>query len=105
MTAPALSLDHAHPVAARFRALAEPARLQILSALQEGERTVGDLVRATGLRQASVSKHVQVLYANGYVARRRQGMFVWVWIDDPHLATVWGLTLQRLTPAAANLPG
>ena len=105
MPAPALSPDHVHPVATRLRALSEPARLQILTALQQGERTVGDLVRATGLKQASVSKHVHVLQACGYVARRREGMFVWVSIDDPHLYTVWEVTLRRITAAGANPPG
>jgi DNA-binding transcriptional ArsR family regulator len=49
-------------VAARFKALAEPTRLRILSVLREGERTVSDLVEETGLGQANVSKHLQLLH-------------------------------------------
>ena len=63
-------------VAARFRALAEPARLHIMTALREGERTVGELVEATGLGVANVSKHLQLLHAMGFVTRRKEGLHV-----------------------------
>jgi len=63
-------------IALRFKVLAEPARLEILSCLRHGERTVGDLVAATGLGQANVSKHLQLLHSNGFVERRKEGLFV-----------------------------
>lgn len=64
-------------VAERFRALAEPARLQIMQVLRAGERTVGDLVDATGLGTANVSKHLQLLHAAGFVMRRKEGLHVY----------------------------
>jgi DNA-binding transcriptional ArsR family regulator len=64
-------------IAARFKALAEPARLQILNALRGGEMTVSDLVEETGMGQANVSKHLQSLYAAGFVDRRKEGLFVY----------------------------
>jgi ArsR family transcriptional regulator len=64
------------PVAERFRALGEPARLRILNALRNGEATVGELVETTGLTQANLSKHLQMLHALGFVHRRKQGLFV-----------------------------
>lgn len=63
-------------VAERFKVLAEPARLAILNTLRGGERTVGDLVDGTGLGQANVSKHLQLLYAQGFVKRRKEGVSV-----------------------------
>ena len=69
-------------VAERFRALAEPARLQILQALRGGERAVGDLVEATGMGQANVSKHLQLLLTHGYVSRRKEGLFSYYTIAD-----------------------
>jgi DNA-binding transcriptional ArsR family regulator len=69
-------------VAERFRVLGEPARLALLQALRDGERSVGDLVGATGLGQANVSKHLQVLHAAGYVARRRDGLFAYYGLAD-----------------------
>jgi DNA-binding transcriptional ArsR family regulator len=44
-----------------FNAVAEPRRRQILDALADGERPVGDLVRLLGLAQPQVSKHLRVL--------------------------------------------
>ena len=52
-------------IAERFKALAEPARLQLLRCLQEQEMSVNELVEATGLGQANVSKHLQLLHTHG----------------------------------------
>lgn len=63
-------------IALRFKVLAESARLEILSCLRKGEMTVGDLAEATGLGQANVSRHLQLLHSNGFVERRKEGLFV-----------------------------
>lgn len=63
-------------VAERFRALAEPARLRILSVLRDGEKTVSELMEATELGQANVSKHLQLLHTLGFVERRKEGLYV-----------------------------
>ena len=69
-------------VAERFRALGEPARLQILSCLRGGEMTVGELVEATGYGQANVSKHLHILRSIGFVKRRKEGLFVYYSLAD-----------------------
>ncbi|MHB1224875.1 MAG: ArsR/SmtB family transcription factor [Gemmatimonadaceae bacterium] len=69
-------------VADRFRALAEPARLQLLQVLRGGELTVTDLVDATGLSQANVSKHLQLLHAASFVIRRKEGLYVFYSLAD-----------------------
>ena len=69
-------------VAERFKALAEPARLQILNALRTGELTVGDLVEQTELGQANVSKHLQLLHALRFVTRRKDGLYVYYALAD-----------------------
>ncbi len=69
-------------VAERFKALAEPARLQILNALRTGEMTVGELVDETALGQANVSKHLQMLFTLHFVSRRKEGLFVYYALAD-----------------------
>ena len=64
-------------VAERFKVLAEPARLRILSVLHDGEKTVSEVMAATGLRQANASKHLQCLYGAGFVDRRKDGLYVY----------------------------
>jgi DNA-binding transcriptional ArsR family regulator len=69
-------------VAARFKVLSEPARLQVLDALRSGPLHVSALMDATGLSQANLSKHLRVLHAEGLVSRRRDGLFVFYEISD-----------------------
>jgi DNA-binding transcriptional ArsR family regulator len=63
-------------VAHRFKVLAEPARLLVLDALRDGPLHVSALIDETGLNQANLSKHLQLLHAHGFVARRREGVFI-----------------------------
>jgi DNA-binding transcriptional ArsR family regulator len=56
-----------------FNAVAEPRRREILDFLATGERPVNDLVRALGLPQPQVSKHLRVLREVGAVDVREDG--------------------------------
>ena len=84
-------------VAERFKALSEPARLALLRSLQYGEQTVNQLVSGTGLGQANVSKHLQVLYAHGFVKRRKNGLFVHYTLADRQTMKLCELMLVRVT--------
>lgn len=63
-------------VAERFRVLADPLRLRLLSSLSGGEKSVAELVEASGASQANVSKHLGVLLRAGLVTRRKEGLYV-----------------------------
>jgi DNA-binding transcriptional ArsR family regulator len=56
-----------------FNAMAEPRRRQIVDVLAGGERPVNDLVRALGLAQPQVSKHLRVLREVRVVDVRNDG--------------------------------
>jgi len=83
-------------IAERFKVLAEPARLEILNALRLGERTVGELVDETGLGQANVSKHLQLLNAHGFVTRRKDGLFVYYAVADTSVFRLCDIMCGRL---------
>jgi DNA-binding transcriptional ArsR family regulator len=83
-------------IAERFRTLAEPARLHILNCLRDGEMTVGELVEATQLGQANVSKHLQLLFSHGFVARRKEGLFVYYALADKSVFQLCELMCKRL---------
>jgi DNA-binding transcriptional ArsR family regulator len=70
-------------VAARFRLLSEPLRLQILDRLQKGETSVSQLGQDIGTSQPNVSKHLRLLIEGGLVARRQEGTTVFVRVADP----------------------
>ena len=80
----------------RFKALAEPARLQLLTALRTGERSVSDLVVATGLGQANVSKHLQQLTAAGFLSRRKDGTFAYYSLADDRVFQLCDLMCGRI---------
>ena len=83
-------------VAERFKALGEPARLAILSRLREGEATVGELIDSTGMGQANVSKHLQLLHALRFVARRKEGLFVYYSLADESVFALCDLMCGRI---------
>ena len=56
-----------------FNAVAEPRRREILDLLAGGERPVNELVRALGVAQPQVSKHLRVLREVGAVDVRIDG--------------------------------
>lgn len=70
-------------VAERFRVLGDRARLRLLQALGDGERTVAGLALACETSQANASKHLSVLLRAGLVARRKEGLYVYYRAADP----------------------
>jgi DNA-binding transcriptional ArsR family regulator len=84
--------------------LGEPARLQILNALRSGELTVTNLVDATGLSQANVSKHLQLLHQHGFVGRRKEGLFVYYALADRNVLKLCDAMCGRLDAEAASRP-
>ena len=83
-------------IAARLKALAEPARLQILNALRKGERTVTELGDATGLGQANLSQHLRILHTLGFVERRKEGLFVYYALVDDSVFVICDVMCDRL---------
>jgi ArsR family transcriptional regulator len=75
-------------VAQRFKALGEPARLALLAAMQQGERSVSELVGLTGRGQPNVSQHLKELVRAGLVAPRRDGARVYYRIADPYVTRI-----------------
>jgi len=83
-------------IAQRFKALSEPARLEILDALRDGELCVTDLVDRTGLGQANLSKHLQVLHSSGFVGRRKEGLFTYYEVADRDVLRLLDTMYSRL---------
>lgn len=66
------------------KALANPARLQMLDALAKiDELCVCELVDLVGLDQTTVSKHLAVLRGAGIVQSRKQGLQVYYQLCTP----------------------
>lgn len=83
-------------IATRFRALSEPMRLRLLNTLMQGERTVGQLVEASGSGQANVSKHLAVLKDAGMVGTRKEGLSTFCYMADPMVNELCEMMCRRL---------
>jgi ArsR family transcriptional regulator len=89
-------------VAARFKALADEGRLALLSALQKGERSVGELAEATGRPQPNVSQHLASLTHAGLVEARRDGNRVYYRIADPTVLRICDAVCDSLVARARD---
>lgn len=57
---------------ALLKAMSNPNRLELLCHMVPGERSVGQLIAATGLGQSAASQHLAVLRGQGLVETRRE---------------------------------
>jgi len=84
----ALSPQELERLANRFKVLAEPARLQILAAICNQERSVQEICDRTGLHQGNVSKHLRLMKDAGVVACRREGVWRYYRVVDTDLLSL-----------------
>jgi ArsR family transcriptional regulator len=80
LSAEPLSAAGARRLAQSFKALADPARLRLLSLIQAqpgGEACVCNLVEPLGLSQPTVTHHLQVLHRLGLLEREKRGIWVY----------------------------
>ena len=82
------------------KALASPARLELLDLLAQGERSVEALATAAGLSLANASQHLQVLRDAGLIESRKQALFVHYRLADE---SVFALVLALRTVAERRL--
>ncbi len=71
-----------------FALLAEPTRLKILHALCDGELNVTDIVATVDSTQTNVSRHLNLMYAKGVLARRREGAMTVYSIADANVVSL-----------------
>jgi ArsR family transcriptional regulator len=77
-----MSLEALRLVAARFKVLSDPTRLQILQLLQSGEESVSEIAQAVQTTQPNVSKHLRILQDAGLLSRRQDRNTVYYTIAD-----------------------
>ena len=89
-------------IAEHFRVLGEPARLELLHALADGERSAAELMVETGLAQANLSKHMSQLCSTGFVTRRRDGAYVHYALADGRVLKLCEIMCGSVEDAAAT---
>lgn len=79
----------AEELATAFRAIADPARLRLLSliaAQPDGEACVCNLLKPLGLSQPTVSHHLKVLFDAGLLGREKRGSWVYYRVMPDRMA-------------------
>lgn len=69
----------------KFKILSEESRLRILYALQNGEKTVSEIIEETGYLQANVSKQLKILLDADILSLRTEGRHHYYSISDTQI--------------------
>jgi len=82
-TSNARAVEELERLQAEFcKGMAHPKRIQILRILKDGEKSVSELAKLTGVSQANVSQHLALLRQFGLLGTRREGSSVYYSISD-----------------------
>ena len=71
-----------------FSLMSTPMRLKIISALCQGEKTVGELLGEIATTQPNMSQHLSQLYQAGILSRRKQAQQVFYRLQNERAATL-----------------
>jgi ArsR family transcriptional regulator len=81
--------NESYTCAARtLKAIAHPMRLQILCELNEQEKSVAEIVEASGASQSNVSQHLILLREMGVLNARRDANKVYYSVANSEILTV-----------------
>ncbi len=101
----ALTAEEAADLARVLKAIAEPARLRLLSLVAAhagGEACVCDLTEPLGLSQPTVSHHLKVLVDAGLVRREKRGVWAYYALVPGALDAVAGVLSTAAEPAGTG---
>jgi len=79
-----------------FRALADPTRVRIVSALAQAELCVGDLAAVLGMSVSAVSHQLRLLRELRVVSKRRDGKHIYYALDDEHVGDLFARGLEHV---------
>jgi len=94
------------------KAFSDPKRLVIIDELRDGEKTVGELVAASGITQAIISRQLSILRSRGIVKPHRSGNRVFYSLTDTRICKACDIVhrvlvdyLEKKTELAENWRG
>src|SRR3989338_3677560 len=82
------------------KTLSDPKRLRILYLIGNKEKSVSELVKQSGLRQANISQHLAILRQKGVVSTKRNGKLVLYRIVFPKMVKACNLIREVLLEQA-----
>lgn len=91
-----LAAQPAAAVANLFKALADPTRVRIISALLHTDLCVTDLTALLGMEQSAVSHQLRTLREWRLVQRVRRGRLMYYHLDDEHVRDLLLRSLEHV---------
>jgi DNA-binding transcriptional ArsR family regulator len=87
-----------------FKAIADPARREILRLLRRGEMSAGELSAHFDMSKPTMSHHFAVLKEADLITRRREGQTIWYGLNTTVLEDVlaWVLDLTAADNKGAS---
>ncbi len=80
-----------------FKAMSDPTRVRIISALAHTELCVYDLAATLGMSQSAVSHQLRRLRELNLVRYRKTGRHVYYRLDDEHVSELFRCGLEHIT--------
>ncbi len=82
-----------------FKALSDPTRVRIISALLHTELCVGDLAACLGMSASAISHQLRLLRDMRLVRSRREGKHIFYALDDEHIYQLFQQGLDHASHA------
>ncbi|MEO0561468.1 MAG: metalloregulator ArsR/SmtB family transcription factor [Chloroflexota bacterium] len=79
-----------------YKALGDPTRIRIMSALSVSSLCVGDIATLLGMSQSAISHQLRVLRSAGLVKYHKSGKHVIYELDDDHVHSIFGSGLDHI---------
>ena len=84
------------------KTLSDPKRLKILYLIGNREKSVSEIVKQSGFRQANVSQHLAILRQKGVVIGRRKGKSIGYSVAFPKMVKACNLIREVLQEQTKN---
>lgn len=83
-------------LAETFKALSDPTRVRIISALSHAELCVHDIAATLDMTQSAISHQLRTLRELRLVKFRREGRHIYYSLDDEHIQNLFHLGLDHI---------
>ena len=84
------------------KTISNPRRQAILDTIRDGEMTVSNLIKETGISQANLSQHLSILRSKGVVETRRDGNNVYYSLSNLKILEAYDLISEVLKDSASS---
>jgi DNA-binding transcriptional ArsR family regulator len=84
-------------LAETFKALSDPTRVRLISALSNSELCVCDLAATLGMSQSAISHQLRLLRALRLVKAAKRGRMVYYTLDDDHIEGLFRQGLDHVS--------